>query len=66
MKLTIKQGTAVEVENGYVEMDGPTVTLMALLYKGTKDERRELVVAYHMLPGETVRRIKEGEYEVQY
>jgi hypothetical protein len=60
LKLTIKNGVR-EVKNGYVGVSGPVVFLM-----DTDTERPQIVCAYHMIPGETVRRVAEGEWVVEF
>lgn len=71
MKLTLGQGTPVEAEHGYVDTDGPCVRLMQIIPSANPKDRVKsqdnvLVVAYHLKPGETVRRTSEGDYDVQF
>ena len=60
MKLTIKDGSPVEVESGEVAISGQTV----ILYDNAPTS--DVVIAYVMNPGEKVRRVAEGEYVVEY
>jgi hypothetical protein len=62
--LKIKEGSPVKVDNGVVELMGSCVAL----YENGKDgeEMESLVVAYCLLPGEKVTRVKRGEYIVEF
>ncbi len=58
--LRLGSGTPVEVKKGLVELEGSCVVL--------REEVRgeeHMVLAYNLLPGEIVRRVKEGEYIVE-
>ena len=61
--LTIKTGSPVEVKKGLVELEGPCVVLREL---NTKTGAESMVFAYHLQPGETVRRVEGDEYIVEY
>lgn len=59
--LQLKTGTPVEVKKGLVEIEGPCVVLREL-----KSDGEHMVLAYHLQPGEIVRRVEEGKYSVEY
>lgn len=60
MKLTIGAGTPLEVKAGTVSVENGCVVMMEKRTKGS-----ELVIAYRLHPGESLRRISEGVYDVQ-
>lgn len=65
MKLTIgNSSTPVEVKSGLVNVDGATVKLFE--YPDATSSRLELVLAYHMNPGDRVRRVNKEEYVVEF
>lgn len=64
MKLTIGAGTPLEVKAGTISVQDGCVLMMEKKNK-TGVERMELVIAYRLHPGESLRRIAEGEYDVQ-
>jgi hypothetical protein len=60
--LTIKTGTKHEVKKGLVELEGPCVVLREI----GKNLEERMVFAYHLNPGETVRREDGDDYIVEY
>jgi hypothetical protein len=62
--LKLKTGTPVEVKKGFVDLNGPCVVLYETV-KGNLVEEH-MVLAYHLLPGEIVRRAGDGDYAVEY
>lgn len=56
--LRLNQGTMLEVKGGKVSTDGPVVLLT--------DDKDQIVVAYHLKQGETLRRIEGGKYVVEF
>lgn len=58
VSLKLKGGTAVETEGGEVEVTGGSVTLV--------DKNGVLLLAYALIPGETVRQDTKGEYIVEF
>ena len=72
MKLTIGASTPLSVEKGEVVVEQGCVILYEHKAKDKKKVglgecaySRELIVAYCLHPGESVRRIQEGEFDVQ-
>ena len=61
VSLKLQLGTAVEVKKGLVDINGPCVAL----YELDKNEEAKLVKAYHLQPGEIVRRIEGDNYVVE-
>ena len=59
--LKLQSGTPVEVKKGMVDINGPCVSL----YELDKNDAPKLVKAYHLLPGEIVRRIEGDNYVVE-
>ena len=51
------------MKKGLVELEGPCVVLREL---NTKTGAESMILAYHLQPGEIVRRVEEGEYVVEY
>ena len=62
MKLTIGPGTPIECD--YIFVDGPVVKVFADVTEDGKKKKRPMVFAYHLHPGEAVRRTADGNYEV--
>ena len=62
VSLKIKGGTPVSVKKGIVDINGPCVAL----YEAGKGEDMKLVVAYHLLPGETVKKGDGEDYIVEF
>jgi len=60
LKLTIGAGTPIEVKSGSISVDNGCVVMME-----KRKSKTELVIAYRLHPGETLRRIAEGVYDVQ-
>ena len=59
--LKLQLGTVVEVKKGMVDVNGPCVALSEIDRAG----KTKLVKAYHLLPGEIVRRIEGDNYVVE-
>ena len=59
--LKLQAGTPVEVKKGMVDINGPCVAI----YEVDKTGNPKLVKAYHLLPGETVRRTEGDDYVVE-
>lgn len=62
MKLKIGNGTPIEVKAGNVSVQDGCVLMTENKGKGNGSE---LVIAYRLHPGESLRRIAEGVYDVQ-
>ena len=62
VSLQLKGGSKVEVEEGFVDINGPCVCL----YKSAGKKGPILVKSYCMNPGEDVHMEKEGEYIVSF
>ena len=60
--LKIKSGSPVEVKKGLVELTGQCVAL----YEIGKNNEERMVLAYCLSPGETVKRVKEDDYIVEF
>ena len=61
ISLKLKGGTKIEAKDGWISVDGSCVTL----YDVVRSEN-VLLIGYCLIPGETVRRVKEGEYEIEF
>lgn len=59
--LKLQSGTPVEVKNGGVDVTGPCV----VLWEAEKGGKTKLVKAYHLQPGEIVRRTEGDNYVVE-
>ena len=59
--LKLQLGTPVEVKKGIVDINGPCVAL----YEEDKAGKPTLVKAYHLQPGEVVRRTEGDNYVVE-
>jgi hypothetical protein len=59
--LKLQLGTTVEVKKGLVDINGPCVAL----YELDKNGDTKLVKAYHLQPGEIVRRTEGDNYVVE-
>ena len=60
--LKIKTGTPVKVNKGLVEINGPCVVLSEI----DKNEEERMVLAYCLIPGETVKRVEGDDYIVEF
>lgn len=60
--LKIKTGHRTEVDTGYVEIEGQCV----MLRQGFSKDNSVLEFAYCLMPGETVTRVDEGDYIVEF
>jgi hypothetical protein len=58
VSLKLKSGTKVEEEDGEVIVSSSMVILL--------NKNHKAVVGYCFIPGEIVRQIREGEYEVEF
>lgn len=64
VSLRVGNGTAIEVKNGTVKLNGPVVILED---NNAKDTNAKVVVAYCLKQGETLRRIgEEAKYVVEF
>ena len=63
VSLKLKSGSPVKVESGFVQIDGPCVSLYEI--KITAGPPR-LVLSYNLIPGEIVRRGEGDDYSVEY
>ncbi len=59
--LKLQLGTVVEVKRGMVDVNGPCVAL----YEIDRVGETKLVKAYHLQPGEVVRRTEGDNYVVE-
>lgn len=75
MKLTIGNGTPIELERGIVAAEGGCVVLHEdTTVKATglengrflshPEDTKSLVLIYRLRDGESLRRVREGEYEI--
>jgi len=73
LKLTLGSGTPVEIEKGELAVEHGCLVLYQHKDKekkkvglGEVPYSKELILAYCLHPGETVRKISEGVYDVQF
>lgn len=65
VSLKIKGGTKVEVAEGRVVAEGPTVLLIE--FQKSKRVPERIAAGYCLIPGESVRRVGDGEdYVVEF